>query len=237
MIISWSRRFAFVHLQKTAGESVTRALAPHLARGDIAIGGTRFSYPVNMYYHKRHGISKHSDAKTLKAFVGDDTWNGFFTFSVVRHPFDRVFSLYEYAQKMHRLRLEDRFRGFLFSLPLLNFDDPLHWPVVKALTETETFSDFIRHPGFLTDTGARPQSTSLTDDKGALVVNEVARLENLNEDFNRICGRIGISGAQLEHHNRSANSERKKRELSPADQAHLAELYAEDFRLFGYPHP
>jgi hypothetical protein len=36
MIISHSRRFVFVHIHETAGESVTEALAPHLKRRDLA---------------------------------------------------------------------------------------------------------------------------------------------------------------------------------------------------------
>jgi len=41
MILSPSQNFAFVHIHKTAGEAVTRALIPHLGSGDLTLGVSR----------------------------------------------------------------------------------------------------------------------------------------------------------------------------------------------------
>jgi hypothetical protein len=236
MIISHSRRFVFVHIHKTAGESVSEALRPYLAPGDLVLGTSFRGELANVWYERRHGLQKHSGAKKIRAYLGQAAWDEYLTFSFVRDPFDRVRSLYFYFERMLALRRRRSLRNALLWLPGTDFRDPLKWPGMQAYLETRTFSEFIRHPAFgPTVVGARPQADILCDHDGRLMVDVVGRYERLQEDFAAIAARLGLEGARLGWRNASRNREADPAEA--ADRAYLAGMYARDHALFGYPVP
>ena len=54
------------------------------------------------------------------------------------------------------------------------------------------------------------QSEMLFDDDGNLLVDYVGRFENLDQDFERVCGQLGFSESRLPHIN---SSDKKSRDL------------------------
>jgi hypothetical protein len=237
MIISHSRKFVFIHIHKTAGESVSEALVPFLGRGDILLGTTFRGEIANAWYNRRHGLQKHSGVRRVRPFLGD-AWGDYLSFSFVRDPFDRLRSLYFYFERMLDRRREKSLRNALLWIPGTDFRDPLKWPGMQAFLETDDFSGFIRHPAFSTNImGARPQSILLTDKAGNLAVDMVGKFETIAEDFARIAARIGLEGATLGHRNASRNRDTRPDPAEAADRALVADLYASDYALFGYPLP
>lgn len=238
MIISHSRKFIFIHIHKTAGESISAALRPSLSGRDLLLGTSRRGELSNAYYNVRYGLQKHSGARKVRAFVGEETWNDYLKFSFVRDPFDRLRSLYFYFEKMLARRREPHLRNALLWLPGTDFRDPLKWPGMQAFLETDSFSGFIRHPAFSTNImGARPQSFLLTDKDGNLDVDFVGKFETLAEDFATLAARLGLEGADLGHRNASRNRAATPDPAEAADRALVAETYARDYALFGYPLP
>ena len=234
MIISHSRRFVFVHIHKTAGESISTALLPFLGKGDLLLGTTAQGELANAWYEWRHGLQKHSAARRIRRYLGEGRWEEYRTFSFVRDPADRVRSLYFYFEKMLAERRRRSLKNALLWLPGTDFRDPCKWPGMQAYLETSSFSEFIRHPQFSPAIfGARRQSDILCDGEGRMLVDEVGKFETLGEDFARIAGRLGLEGASLGHRNASKN--RGAAPLDPADRALLVEMYRDDYALFGYP--
>jgi len=82
------RRPLHVHIPKTAGTSIRRALGltdpPHLT------------------------------AAELRAHVGDGEWNAGFSFAIVRNPFDRLLSIYSAGRTHNRARTRARFQSLEF---------------------------------------------------------------------------------------------------------------------------
>jgi hypothetical protein len=238
MIISHSRKFVFIHIHKTAGESISEALVPFLARGDVLLGTTLRGEIANAWYDRRHGLQKHSGVRKAKAFLGD-AWDDYLKFSFVRDPYDRLRSLYFYFERMLADRRRRSLKNALLLLPGTDFRDPLKWPGMTPFLETSDFSGFLRHPAFSTNLmGARPQAFQLSDRAGDLAVDFVGRFETLAEDFAVLADRLGLDGASLGHRNASRN--RAASDADPAeaaDRALVAELYARDYALFGYPLP
>lgn len=238
MIISHSRRFIFIHIHKTAGESISEALLPYLSRQDLLLGTTLRGELNNAYCNRRYRLQKHSGVRKVRNFVGEEAWADYLKFSFVRDPFDRLRSLYFYFEKMVARRRKPHLRNALLWLPGTDFRDPLKWPGMQAFLETDSFSGFIRHAAFSTNImGARPQSFLLTDTDGNLDVDFVGKFENLAEDFAAIAARIGLDGAGLGHRNASRNRAAIPDPAEAADRALVAELYARDYALFGYPLP
>ena len=92
MLISQRHKFIFVHVQKTGGSSIWRALKPFCDASDFAL-------------IERHGLSSHATAGQIIEAVGREVWDEYFTFAFERNPWDKCLSLYYY-----QLQNWDRYR-------------------------------------------------------------------------------------------------------------------------------
>lgn len=113
MIISSSKSFIFVHLEKCGGTSVENALEPYLSWYDMILGSTDFGERLQNLYAERFGVDyvrkdmlwKHSTAKDIHAFVGPDQWHMFKKFSIVRSPEDLIVSLYNFSAMLAKYHM------------------------------------------------------------------------------------------------------------------------------------
>jgi hypothetical protein len=231
MIVSHRCRFVFCHLPKTAGESVTAALEPHLGWDDLVLGpisGEEFT----RRHRARFGLGKHTAAPAIREVIGEDLWDRYLTFAVVRHPADRLRSLYAYLELTKRRTDRARVRRGRPPWPRRPGDQPWVWPEMQAYRSTDSFSEFIRH--WLLDHGelARAQADALgCDAGGAPMVDVVLRYERLEADFAALVERLGLPPTSLPHRNPSAAV---KEPLTAQDRRLLAERYARDLDAFGY---
>ena len=106
MIISKSKNFIYIHIEKTGGTSIEEALLPYLDWNDIIYGGTTFGNDLqNLYgkhfgyeYLEKNGLWKHSDAKTISKFLSQD-YENMYKFTTVRDPIDIMISFYYYIKR------------------------------------------------------------------------------------------------------------------------------------------
>ena len=137
--------------------------------------------------------------------MGRENFEAYFSFAVVRNPWDWQASLYTFILKeinhyQHRL-----VKGFR------DFDEYIEW---RCSHEVMYQKDF------------------MFDQKGVQLVDFVARFENLEADFQHICTRLGIS-ATLPRLNVSKT--RPYQEFySEKSAALVRETFAPDIELFGY---
>lgn len=235
MIVSHSRRFIFVHLHKTAGESIRASLEPHVAPGDIVIapqGGLVGGWLASRR-ERRIGLEKHSTASEIRERIGGDVFDSYFKFASVRDPVDRMLSLYRWLGTLEWRVNRRRLRRLLVRLPAFQHLDETRWLAMRARRETSDFSAFIRHPLLQSDQGARSQADVLCDSSGRLLVDGVIRFESLEQDFRLVAQRIGIQAIPLAWENRSSDP-REAEQLSAEDLAYLRERYARDYQLFDF---
>ena len=134
----------------------------------------------------------------------------YFKFAFVRNPWDRLLSEYIYRKRVHT--------GGLFSRISLKEMLTTKW------TTRQRHMSIKQH--------IRPQCEYVYDNNHQLV-DFIGRFENLQEDFNTICDKIGIPQQQLPYKNKSKHKhyteyyDDETREL-------VAEYYAEDIEYFGY---
>ena len=101
MIISPSRDFIFLHLQKCGGTSVESALQPYLKWDDIILGSTEFGERIQSLYQEQYGddvLWKHSTADDICSFLTLPVWKQFNKVAVVRDPIETIYSFYYFAQ-------------------------------------------------------------------------------------------------------------------------------------------
>jgi hypothetical protein len=103
-----------------------------------------------------------------------------------------------------------------------------------GIPEDVSFPDYISAISLSDHVQVMPQVAFLHDANGAPLVDFVGRFENLADDAGRIFGQIGLDGTALEHHNRSMRESDYRPYYTPETKDRVAELYADDIRVFGY---
>ncbi len=216
-IINNTFGFAFVHVPKAAGTSVTNALSKYTSYCDLEIGGTAFGEKLQPLYRNRYGLYKHIPARELKAIVGSKDWAKFFTFSIVRNPADRLLSTFNFLKQWEGTPSE----------------------LKSKLFEFDSFNDFVlsevwkRRPG--PDNIFFPQSHWLCD-KSGLLVNYFGKLETLDESLSFIYEVIGIKKVSSPRVSKLNQSEGEKDFSGISDRAKslINDYYSDDFEIFDY---
>jgi len=222
-IINTTFGFAFVHVPKSAGTSVTSVLSKLCTLLDVEIGGSAFGEAIQSAYLNRHGISKHSTAQELRALLGEQLWLRYVSFGVVRHPLDRLASAYRFLRQWESSA--NRWHG--------------------RMSEFESFSDFVASDVWIKDEGPdrmfRPQAFWLAESSSnELLVDRVLFVESLNADLRQLLLDIGVPRAKLPDALPHLNATRKRDfayALSEELMNKVGERYRRDLDIFGYEMP
>ena len=154
-----------------------------------------------------HTPKPHLDIMEIKESVSDDIFSEYFKFGFVRNPWDRAVSLYH---RQEGIQLRDRM----------------------------SFEEFIDYHNYATDTCIHPtqkkhQLDFFTNKSGNVIVDFIGRFENLQQDFNVICDKIGIPIQELPHVNKSQHKHYIEYYTEKTRQI-VAKKYAKDIEYFGY---
>lgn len=214
MLYSLRHRFLFVHIAKTGGTSIRRALSPYRLR-DPWYGPQWLCHRLSAWSGHRLAtkLPRHAKAICAMEMLPREVFEALFKFSFVRNPWDLQVSSY------HHLRRE---RPHL----------------IAHCRDFEAFLDWKFNPRrpyqYHADVSSCPQTEFLVDLRGNLIVDFVGRYESLTEDFAQICHRIGLAGVRLPHA-RAAPGRRDFRSYYSERGAQIvAERYRDDIERFGY---
>jgi hypothetical protein len=211
MPVSHALRGIFVHIPKTGGTSVETALGMFhdwKIENRAALFGLIQSPDLRQKGFLSHFL-QHLTWPQLRELLPPEC-RGYFTFSVVRNPWERMVSTY--ANKDPDMLMHARAQGL--ELEGLSFEE--------FLEKTENF----QHIHLL------PQHEFIYDQQGTPLVDFIGRFERLAEDFQRICARLGVDGG-LPHRNPSRH--RPYRDYyDNTTQDMVAQRYRRDIALLGY---
>jgi hypothetical protein len=144
--------------------------------------------------------------------LSEKRWAQAFKFAIVRNPWDRAVSLYEYRVQTNQTGLGSTSVPFEEWLRLVFVErDPYYHDQPKML---------------------QSQSDWLKDASGNMPVDFVGRFENLNAEFAVVAQKLGIT-AQLPHLNRSKRKTAKPYYTDDSVEI-IARYFAEDIERFGY---
>lgn len=205
MLISKKHQFIFIHIYKNAGTSVTNALRPFAAsqwKNQISRILNRFHISTQF---GPQPFPDHSTASDIINIMGKDNFNSYFSFAIVRNPWDWQVSLYKYMLKNTAHHQHELAKGFG------NFDEYIRW---RCAEEVRFQKDFIY------------------SEDGELLVNYVGRFETIDDDFEKICSHIGIS-ASLPKLNVS-NSKPYQDYYNKETEELVRKTFHTDITLFGY---
>lgn len=213
MIISYGRRFIFVHIPKTGGTALATALEARAQKDDILIGDTpkARARKGRLAGVKSAGrLWKHSTLADIAGLVTDAETADFFTLTLVRNPWDRMVSYY------HWLRAQS------FAHPAV------------GLAKAKDFSGFLNHPQTQTNLQLWPYAAYMRDGAGVERCTLFARLEHLDADIAPFEAHLGFRVMPLAQVNASGRDSDWRGYYSDADAALISDLAAEDIARFGY---
>lgn len=224
MIISHSHKYIFIKSTKTAGTSIEAALSSHCGGDDVVtpLGDYEFNRDKSgAWVHKsmnEGSHQQHDDALTIRNSLPAEVWDSYFKFSIARNPWERTLSRFFWNHRNDpALKPQKRFYHSL-GIP---FDEL--GPARKAFTR------FLKEEEW--DTNDR---FYIID--GELCVDYIIRYENLAQDLNEVCKRVGLPEMQLPHlksgirkrdHHYSEYYDAESRTL-------VADRHQNDINLFGY---
>ena len=218
MLISRTRKFIFIHNQKTGGTTIEIILKEQIP--DVKLFGSRHNFAVD-------GIG------------AIDQWPSYFKFIFVRNPWDRLvswYSMFDEARKVTWLASKKNERNRV----LYHYSKTLWlWKYVHKYGKT--FDDFILNCtgviGSKLKGGLSPLSFNqldyLSDEKGNTLVDFIGRFENFQEDFHKIGSKIGIDLSKIPIIN-SSKHEHYSEYYTPETRAAVAEIYQRDIEYFNY---
>lgn len=181
----------FVHVPKAAGVSVSNAI---------------YGRPLGHFYAR--DIQK----------ICPNIYRDAFTFAVVRHPIDRLYSAYNFSHNGGTdLMSMNRGKYYMNHPDFKNFEKFLYnWLAQKELIKL--------------DGVFRPQYLYLFDDDDRLLVDKFYKLENIRNHYDEISKNIGRAFI-LQHDNKS---DKETFNITPEMNQLIYELYQKDFELLGY---
>ena len=213
MIISRGRRLIFVHIPKTGGTAMALALEARAMADDILIGDT----PKARRRRRRlealrpaGRLWKHSTLADIKGIVTPDEMSAFFTFTLVRNPWDRTVSYY------HWLRAQ-RFRH----------------PAVTLARKLD-FTAFLEHPQTRAALGRESYAGYMSDAAGIERARAFLRIEHIGDEIAPLAAHLGFRPELPAGTNASPRRRDWRPYYSDRTAALIARLRTDDIARFGY---
>ena len=205
MLISDTKNFLFVHVQKTAGTSLTQVLAPVCLQPSQS-KLNRLGSKLRLVSWRHHRFSKHAPLSEAQEVLPPAVYAAMFKFAFVRNPWSRLVSWYEYILRTESHHRRDRVIG------LGGFD---------AFVEQYT-----AHP-------RRSQWSMLANRNGQLGVDFVGRFEHLQRDLAQLTERFGLHAQVLPHVNR-IETHAWQSHYSPRSIEWVRQRWRQEIEVFGY---
>lgn len=215
-MISHKHKAIFIHIPKTAGTSIEGTLYPNLLRKGNSI--SRMSdtnlfagWNVEHKFWMQHATMQ----QILDLYEGDLT--EYFKFTFVRNPYERAISDWRFLRG--KSNKEWSSKTFLKYLNRKGYFERMF------SNNNNDKSSRIDH--------TYPQYDFIYDKNANCLVDFIGRTENLQEDFNIVCDRIGIPQQKLPH-KKKGNNKHYTVYYDDETREIVAEKYKKDIEYFGY---
>ncbi len=205
MLISDQKAFIFVHIEKTAGTSITSALLPFAIQQPTSKWYSvlrAFGLPND--YH-RYKYPMHGGLAVAQKTMPAERFDRYYKFAFVRNPWDRLVS--EYNAAIHKNR-RARHRK------------------IKAMNGFDEYVDYEIHRNKLA------QYPMVCNLKGNNALDFIGRFENLVDDFNAASDHLGLA-VKLEKLNSFKHGSYRDY-YTDASRERVRQHWAQDIEAFNY---
>ena len=214
MLLSVKYNFLFVHIAKTGGTSVRAALAPLRWRDPMYIPqfiASRLSHATGHRIASK--LPRHARIIAAKEMLPQEFFYKLFKFTFVRNPWDLQVSSWHHL-KRERPHLVEH---------ITEFKDFIRWKL-----------DPERPYQYHVDTSIELQTDYLKDLDGTILVDFIGKYENLVNDYEEACRRIGIKPPTLPHKRKGTGRTNYREYYDDETMLLVAEFFKPDIETFSY---
>ena len=210
-MISHKHKFIFIHIPKCGGTSVEQTLLKNEGIPEERILKWDLTHEeqqkFRLWYKYDNVDVQHRKIDQFK----DVREKSYFTFTFVRNPWGRFLSEYFYIKKSNGCGCDDFDKKF------------------------PTFKHFVKNNGIKCCNYAHdfPQIDFVLNANQNKLTNFVGRCEDMQYDFDYVCGKIGIPKIKLPHRNPTKHKHYTEYYDEETKQI-VAKKYAKDIEYFGY---
>jgi len=194
----------FIHICKCGGSTITSILRSQKKLWRRKSNDIGFEWEQE--YNALITNYNHFTIEAARKEIDPCIFEKSFKFTFVRNPWARLVSAYHYG----------------------------------ALTNARSFDQFVKNINEYVNIKKTLKTVHvlncldwISDDKGNVLVDFIGKIENLQEDFNVVCDKIGIPQQQLPHKNKS-NHKHYTEYYDDETREIVAEKYANDIEYFNY---
>jgi hypothetical protein len=112
-MISFQKRFLFIHIPKTAGNSIQSVLRDYSEDQLVALRKEQDGVERFGLRNHKYKIRKHSTLKEYRDNLGDEQFRKLYRFTCVRNPWDRMVSYYFTPTQNPKSWDRKKFRGII----------------------------------------------------------------------------------------------------------------------------
>ncbi|MEL7035840.1 MAG: sulfotransferase family 2 domain-containing protein [Cyanobacteria bacterium J06592_8] len=213
-MISYRYKCIFVHIPKTGGTSIEDLVWP---KSEDRIESNLCRGFVKPYCNKyQTGGLQHLLGRQIKQEVGENIFNSFFKFTIIRNPWEKAISQFSYMKKRQDLR---------------------DW---IGMSEDDCFKKYLSLIQKKAHVQWEPQYKFVFDEQGKQIVDFVGRLENFENDAYKILDKIGmrtkILGIRVKKipHNNKSNRLHYTEYYDAESKEIIEDLYRQDIEVFNY---
>jgi hypothetical protein len=175
-MISHKHQCIFIHIPKNAGQSIENIF--------VTDSGLTWKTRAPLLLRKNNDPAQgpsflaHLTAEEYIKFgyISAEQFQNYFKFAVIRNPFSRAISFYKYFKYQSTL----------------TFNEFVPQVFAKWLWKDEYW--FVR-----------PQSEFVSNSAGEILVNDLIKFENLDQDFQKVAKKLNVQQHSLPHVNNSDN--------------------------------
>jgi len=168
---------------------------------------------------------KHITFKEQEGLLGKHCTDEYFKFTFTRNPYSWLLSNYLYCGGIHVPYLRGHAKMAQIS------EKPMHarrW--IRTENSISNFKDWVK---WYINNIKGTQIEMIKNRDGKVSLDFIGKFENLQQDFDTVCDKIGIPQQQLPHANKT-NHKHYTEYYDDETKQIVAEKYAKDIEYFGY---
>jgi len=205
--------FWFIDIPRTSSSSIRSEL------------GTKFGMTygkknvIEKEYYTKQILTDHITAEKMRDILGEATWEKIFTFTIIRNPWDRVYSMYNYRKKVKNIPETTNFKDYVHCLEQAIIGDGV-----------EPLDIDFKYHGFRYGV-----AEFIMGENGDVLVDHIVRYENREHDLKKIATQLNFPELGKRFIQKATPSNKHYSAVYDLETKEIVQkLYKKDIEMFDY---